>query len=157
MLSPQYAATVAAGIDASSMPGSAFSFEISESAAVSNVDAAEAFIEGIRSTGARVALDGFGNGLSSFAQLRRLRVDYLKVAGDLVRGLVEDRHVESMVLGLVRAAESLEMPIVAEQVENDAIADRLREMGFVYGQGFHFGRPAGIAALVDRKDGSDDL
>jgi diguanylate cyclase (GGDEF)-like protein len=152
MLSPNYVNTVVAGIARSTLPGSAFSFEIAEAAAVGNLDAAEAFIEIIRGTGARVALDKFGSGLTSFAQLRRLQVDYLKIGGDLVRGMVDDRHLESMVYGLAKAAESLEMPTVAEQVENEAVAAKLQAMGFVYGQGFAFGRPAALNDLL--ADGS---
>jgi EAL domain-containing protein (putative c-di-GMP-specific phosphodiesterase class I) len=151
LLSPHYASTIVTGIAASGLPAGVFSFEIAEAVAVGNVDAAAAFIEKVRGAGARVALDGCGSGLTSFAQLGRLEVDYLKVAGDLIRGIAGDRHLESMVFGLAKAAESLGLPAVAEQVENAAVADSLRAMGFVYGQGFHFGRPAAIATLIGQE------
>ena len=148
LLSPNYAQTVVTEIAASKLPGSLFSFEIAEMAAVGHPDAAEAFIDRVRATGARVALDGFGSGMTSFAQLRRLRVDYLKVSGDLIRGMSDDAHLESMVKGLGRVADSLNLPTVAEQVENEALAARLRDMGFDYGQGFALGKPGPVAGIL---------
>jgi EAL domain-containing protein (putative c-di-GMP-specific phosphodiesterase class I) len=136
------------------MPASTFSFEISEAAAMAHLDEAETFIDRIRGCGARVALGGFGSGLTSLAQLRRLRVDYLKVDGELVRGIAADRHLESMVFGLAKAAESLELATVAEHVENAVTADKLRAMGFDYGQGYFFGRPAPLEDVLAREPAS---
>jgi len=62
--------------------------------------------------------------------------------------MADDRHLESMVYGLAKAAESLELPTVAEHVENRALADKLAAMGVVYGQGFAFGPPAALEAVV---------
>ncbi len=150
--SPNYLETIVAEIARSRLPGSAFSFEISEADALAHLDAAETFIDRIRGAGAKTALDGFGVGLSSFAQLRRLNVDYVKIGGELIRDMAHDRHLESTVLGLAKAAESLGIPTVAEQVENQALADKLAGMGLVYGQGFAFGRPAALSELLNRTD-----
>jgi diguanylate cyclase (GGDEF)-like protein len=141
LLSSDYRNFIQAEIARSTLPGSIFSFEISESAAVSHMDSTEAFIDAMKAIGSKVALDNFGSGLTSFSHLRRLRIDYLKVHGELIRGILDDRHLESMVYGLAKAAESLEVKTIAEHVENEQIADKLTAMGFVYAQGFAFGRP----------------
>lgn len=143
-----YARSVLAEIARSGLPGSLFSFEVSESAAATHMDAAEVFVETLRSAGCKVALDHFGSGLTSFAHLRRLNVDYLKVDGELIRGMPEDRHLESMVYGLAKAADSLNISMVAEHVESEVLAQKLLAMGFAYGQGFAFGRPQPLDEIL---------
>jgi len=143
-----YARSVLAEIARSNFPGSLFSFEISETFAASHLDAAESFVDTMRAAGCRVALDNFGSGLTSFAHLRRLNVDYLKVGGELIRDMLEDRHLESMVYGLAKSAEALQIEIVAEHVENEELAQKLIAMGFAYGQGFAFGRPEPLEQVL---------
>ncbi len=149
LLSPNYLETLVTEISESGLPGQMFTFEIAEAAAIANLNQTEQFIERLHETGARVALDRFGSCLASLIQLRRLRVDHLKVAGALVRAVPDDPYVEAMLLGLAQAAQSLDLPIVAEQIENEPLAEKLEAMGFGYGQGFAFGKPAAFAEVLE--------
>jgi EAL domain-containing protein (putative c-di-GMP-specific phosphodiesterase class I) len=93
------------------------------------------------SAGAKVALDDFGSGLSSLAYLRQLPVSYLKIDGLFVRRMTNDRVAESIVSAIARAARTLGLLTIAEHVESPDVAERLRELDVMLGQGFHLGRP----------------
>jgi Amt family ammonium transporter len=140
-----YAAFALETLATAGLPAHLFCFELKESAAVKHLSATEAFIREIAKAGGKVALDDFGSGLSSLAHLKRLPVDYLKIDGRFVRRLTTDRVAESIVAAIASAAKTLGMIAVAEHVETAAVADRLRDLGVVLGQGFHFGRPAPLA------------
>jgi diguanylate cyclase (GGDEF)-like protein len=129
---------------------SSFCFEIKEAAAVANLAAAEAFIRELLTAGAKVGLDDFGSGLSSLAHLKQLPVTYLKIDGRFVRRMLADRVAESIVSAIARAAETLGVTAIAEHVESAAVAERLRELTVPLGQGFHFGRPAALPAVLEQ-------
>lgn len=148
LLSADYRQHVLDELKTSGLPGSLFCFELSESVAVNRLAAAEAFIAALHAAGARVALDRFGSGLTSLTHLRHLDVDHLKIDGDLIRQLPTDRHMESLVIGLTRAAESLGIGTIAEHVENSALAERLREIGVGHAQGYFYGRPRPLARAL---------
>ena len=131
------------------LPPAAFCFELKESAAVNHVAAAEVLIRELTNAGCKIALDDFGSGLSSLAHLKRLPVHYLKIDGRFVRRIVDDRIAESIVSGIARAARTLGVSAIAEHVENPATADKLRELDVDFGQGYHFGRPQPLGALLD--------
>lgn len=141
LLSADYRQHLLDEIERSGLPGSTFCLELDESVAVNHISASEAFIGSLKAIGCRVALDDFGNGLTSLTYLRRLDVDFLKIDGGLIRQLTQDRHVESLVVGLTRAAESLGIGTIAEHVERGEVAEKLREIGVAYAQGFHYGQP----------------
>ncbi len=122
--------------------------ELRESSAAHNMREAEALIQNLHELGAKVALDDFGRGLSSLAYLRTLPVQYLKIDGDLVRRVATDRLAESMVSGITQAAATLKIDTIAEHVETEEIADKLRELGVGYGQGFYFSQPVAIPSAV---------
>ena len=126
----------------------AFCFEIKESAAVNHIAAAEVLIRELSNAGCKIALDDFGSGLSSLAHLKRLPVHYLKIDGRFVRRIVDDRIAESIVSGITRAARTLGVSAIAEHVENQATAEKLRELDVDFGQGFHFGRPQALNTLL---------
>jgi EAL domain-containing protein (putative c-di-GMP-specific phosphodiesterase class I) len=116
--------------------------------AVGQLVAADAFIRDLTSAGAKVALDGFGSGLSSLAHLKQLPVSYLKIDGEFVRRMTADRVAESIVSGIASAAHTLEIVTIAEHVESAAVAERLRELDVTLGQGFHLGRPQPLNEAV---------
>ena len=118
--------------------------ELRESSAAHNMREAEALIQSLHELGAKVALDDFGRGLSSLAYLRTLPVQYIKIDGDLVRRVATDRLAESMVSGIAQAAATLNIDTIAEHVETEEIADKLRELGVGYGQGYYFSQPVAI-------------
>jgi EAL domain-containing protein (putative c-di-GMP-specific phosphodiesterase class I) len=82
--------------------------------------------------------------------LKRLRVRYLKIDGSLTRRVLDDIHVESMMGGLARAAQTLGVKTVAEHVESREIASKLRDLEIDLGQGFHFGRPEPLLRVLEQ-------
>jgi diguanylate cyclase (GGDEF)-like protein/PAS domain S-box-containing protein len=116
-------------------------FEITETAAIGNFDRALDFIRKARAMGATVALDDFGAGLSSFAYLRRLEVDFLKIDALFVRNLDTDPRDRAVVKSIMEVARVHGMRTIAEFVHKPEIADILRDMGVDYAQGFALHRP----------------
>lgn len=116
-------------------------FEITETAAIGNLDRALAFIARVRGMGATVALDDFGSGLSSFAYLRQLQVDYLKIDALFVRNLHQDARDYAVVRSIMEVARVHGMKTIAEYVHKPVIADLLREMGVDYAQGYALHEP----------------
>ena len=123
------------------LDGNDICFEITESAAIANLDEAAAFIEQIRELGCKFSLDDFGTGLSSFTYLKKLNVDYLKIDGSFVRDIVGDPVSESMVAAINQVGQAMQLETVAEYVENDEIKEILNAMGVDYGQGYCIGKP----------------
>ncbi|MCC7547651.1 MAG: EAL domain-containing protein [Burkholderiales bacterium] len=117
-------------------------FEITETAAMSDVDVTQNFIRELKEMGCRFALDDFGAGFSSFYYLKRFDVDYLKIDGSFVRDLATDEGNRIFVRALCDVARGLNKQVVAEWVENRRTLEILNEMGTLYGQGYLFQRPA---------------
>ena len=128
-------------------------FELTETAAISHFSIAVDLIKNIRSTGAKVALDDFGSGLSSFGYLKNLPVDVIKIDGQFVKEIVKNPIDREMVRAIHRVGESMNIATVAEFVENQAIVDELVRIGVNYAQGYHIGKPLpvaqALAALAD--------
>ena len=116
-------------------------FEITESAAITNLDAALAFIKLAKGFGVRFSLDDFGSGLSSFAYLKRFDVDYIKLDGSFVKHVHTDPVSEAMVTSINHVAQVMELATIAEFVENGAIVKKLEQIGVDYAQGYHFAKP----------------
>ena len=123
------------------VPAAAVCFEITETAAIANLDAAKLFIHDLHKLGCRFALDDFGSGLSSFAYLKSLPVDYLKIDGDFVRDMVTDPVDFAMVSSMHQLGKAMGIRTIAEFVENDRVIDKLAEIGVDYAQGYGIGRP----------------
>jgi diguanylate cyclase (GGDEF)-like protein len=123
-------------------------FEITETAAVSDLKRAREFMTQLKSRGCRFALDDFGSGLSSFGYLRSLPVDYLKIDGGLVREVAQDPIAASMVAAVQQVAQVMSLKTVAEFVENDAIRAAVKKMGVSFAQGYAIGRPQPLASFV---------
>ena len=117
-------------------------FEITETAAISNLALATQLILNLRRRGFRFALDDFGAGLSSFGYLKQLPVDFLKIDGQFVRDINIDPVARAMVESIINVAKVLNIETVAEKVENDEIQRCLQSMGVDYAQGFHVGVPS---------------
>jgi EAL domain-containing protein (putative c-di-GMP-specific phosphodiesterase class I) len=135
-------------IDHSGVPASSLCFEITESAAVSHLDKAQAFIDRLRSLGCSISLDDFGAGLSSFAYLKNFNVDILKIDGGFIRDITENRISESMVAAITQVAKVMDLKTVAEYVETDEARELLTELGVDFAQGHGVGRPVAIESVL---------
>lgn len=120
---------------------SLIAFEITETAAMTNLSDATAALRALKETGCRVFLDDFGSGFSSFAYLRNLPVDVLKIDAAFVRDLASDSVSRAMVRSFNELAHALGIATVAEGVEDEATLQILREIGVDLVQGYHLGRP----------------
>ncbi|HTQ79114.1 MAG TPA: EAL domain-containing protein, partial [Thermoanaerobaculia bacterium] len=116
-------------------------FEITETAAISKLDSAMHFIMVLKEQGFRFVLDDFGSGLSSFAYLRDLKVDYLKIDGEFVQGMVEDRVKRALVESIHQIGHVMGIITIAECVEDRQTMEALSEIGVDYAQGFWITRP----------------
>ena len=121
-------------------PGS-ICFEITETAAVTNFPRALGFVSALRRAGCRFALDDLGSGMSSFGYLKNLEIDYLKIDGGFVRGMVDDPYNYALVQAINEIGHTLGIVTIAEFVENEAIVNQLRELGVDYAQGYAIARP----------------
>jgi diguanylate cyclase (GGDEF)-like protein/PAS domain S-box-containing protein len=122
--------------------------EITETAAVTNLADAAAFIAQVRAVGVRVALDDFGAGASSFGYLKSMQVDMLKIDGQFVRNLMDDPLDEVAVRCFADVASVTGMHTVAEFVDNAAVLDKLQRMGIDFAQGYLIHRPSPIEEML---------
>jgi diguanylate cyclase (GGDEF)-like protein/PAS domain S-box-containing protein len=147
---PEFLPFVLESIRESGVPAQHLCFEITETAAVTNLATAMRLIGTLRGAGCRFALDDFGSGLSSFAYLKNMRVDYLKIDGVFIRNLPDDASDVAMVNSINQVAHAMGMETVAEYVESDAVRDTLAKLGVDYGQGYALAVPRPLAqALKD--------
>lgn len=116
-------------------------FEITETAAIASLSSASKFIRRVKQLGCRFALDDFGSGLCSFAYLKTLPVDYLKIDGAFVRDIAADPVDLTMVKSINDMAHALGKRTIAEFVESKAILDILRGIGVDYAQGYYISEP----------------
>jgi len=135
-------------IKTNKVEASKISFEITETAAIANLTHAKLFISALNAYGCKFALDDFGSGLSSFAYLKNLKVDMLKIDGMFVKDMLNDPIDEAMVKSINDVGHLMGMETIAEFVENEAIRDRLEEMGINYGQGYGLGKPVPIDGIL---------
>ncbi len=123
-------------------------FEITETAAITNLSKAVDFIRELRSCGCRFSLDDFGSGLSSFSYLKNMQVDYLKIDGSFVRDMVDDPMDEAMVSSINQVGHVIGLKTIAEFVESEAVLARLREMGVDFAQGYCIEQPKPLEDLI---------
>ena len=144
----RFLAFVIAEFERSGIPGRHICFEITETAAIANLGRAVHFIDTLRQLGCSFALDDFGSGLSSFAYLKTLPVDYLKIDGVFVRDIAEDAIDRAMVASINEIGHVMGKQTIAEFVEDEHILAVLKEIGVDYAQGYHLGRPAPLKDLL---------
>ena len=137
-------------LETSDIQGEKICFEITETAAISNLNAAKNFITRLKEMGCRFALDDFGSGLSSFGYLKNLPVDYLKIDGIFVKDIVNDPMDHAMVKSINEIGHVMGMKTIAEFVENEIIKGMLKEIGVNYAQGYAIGRPMAFDELLGR-------
>lgn len=132
-------------------------FEITETAAITNLADAALFIEQVRSLGIKVALDDFGAGASSFGYLKTMPVDFLKIDGQFVRDVVTDPLDEAAVRCFADVARVVGVKTVAEFVDQASVLTRLAEIGIDYAQGYLLHKPEPIDRLLDRAAAPEEV
>jgi diguanylate cyclase (GGDEF)-like protein/PAS domain S-box-containing protein len=127
------------------LPPQALCFEIAEAAALANFAQTVRFISEIRTTGCGVALDDFGTGVHSFAYLKALAVDFLKIGGHYVRGVVDDPVYSAIVAAVNQVGRLMGIATIAEEVDSEPVLNRLRNLGIGYAQGHALAVPQPLA------------
>jgi diguanylate cyclase (GGDEF)-like protein/PAS domain S-box-containing protein len=130
-------------------------FEITETAAISNLTRAREFSEHLGKLGCRFALDDFGAGFGSFYYLKHVSFDFLKIDGEFVRDCVSSDTDRLVIQSVVGIARGLGRQTVAEHVGDEATVELLRELGVDYGQGFYLGQPITLERLLDELPAAD--
>jgi EAL domain-containing protein (putative c-di-GMP-specific phosphodiesterase class I) len=131
--------------------------EVTETAAITDIERAKYFAEYLEGIGCEFALDDFGAGFGSFYYLKHLPFDYLKIDGTFIRDLVTDRADEVLVRSLVQIARELGKKTVAEFVEDEPTLAKLRTLGVDYAQGYHIGKPQPLTPASPRAFAPNDI
>ena len=132
------------------IPRKKICFEITETAAISNLNNAMSLINQLKANGTMFALDDFGSGLSSFAYLKNLPVEYLKIDGAFVKDMVDDPIDYAMVKSINDVGHVMGKKIIAEFVENDMILSKLKDIGVDFAQGYGIAIPLPIDELLNQ-------
>ena len=140
-------------LERSGVPADRICFEITETAAISNIDEAIIFMNALRKVGCSFSLDDFGAGLSSFGYLKVLPVDYLKIDGSFVREVTNDTVSLSMVQAICQIGSTMGLSIVAEYVGDQPTVDLLKDVGVDFLQGFFIGKPVPLEQITNRLQG----
>ena len=138
---PDLARTVEAVLRETGLEAGSLSLDITETGYIKALEGNTAALDELKRLGVRISIDDFGVGYSSLSYLKRLPADTLKIDKSFVRGLGEDEKSTVIIQMIADLARTLGMEIVAEGVESEEQAERLREMGCDLAQGYHFAEP----------------
>lgn len=116
-------------------------FELTETATIANLSSASEFMHKLSEIGCRFSIDDFGSGLSSFAYLRKLPIDFLKIDGLLVKNILDDPMDFTLVKSINEMSKSMGKRTVAEFIESPRLLNAVRDIGIDFAQGFHIGEP----------------
>ena len=123
------------------IPPEIICFEITETVAIANLSKAASLIWKLKELGCQFALDDFGSGMSSFAYLKNLPVDYIKIDGNFIKNVADNPIDIVMVEAITKIAHVMGIKTVAEYVESQGVMDKLKELGVDYAQGYFLGKP----------------
>jgi EAL domain-containing protein (putative c-di-GMP-specific phosphodiesterase class I) len=145
LFDPQLTSTVRSVVAANGLRPGQLTLEITESVLMEDTDLAVRRLDALKALGVQIAIDDFGTGYSSLSYLRTFPVDVLKIDKSFTDSVAEDVEGACFVQAILHLAQVLRVVTVAEGVEHEAQAVRLRQLGCDVGQGFYFGRPAARA------------
>lgn len=146
---PNFAPRCLAALDVAGNTPNRLLIEVTETADIEDTDAAAALIEELRRRGHAVCLDDFGAGAAGIRHLKRFPVDFVKIDGQYVRGAGRGGRDRALLAQIIQLCRSTGAQVIAEQVETEADAAMLRDLGVEYGQGFLFGRPGLLPGLKE--------
>jgi diguanylate cyclase (GGDEF)-like protein/PAS domain S-box-containing protein len=126
-------------------------FEVTETAAVADIDHARSFAQSLARLGCRFALDDFGAGYASFYYLKHLPISFLKIDGEFVRELPDSKTDRLIVKALVEVCAGLGIKTIAEFVSDQQTMELVRDLGVDYAQGYHLGKPEPVSSLRPAK------
>lgn len=116
-------------------------FEILESENLSDYDFLEEFVLKYKKLGVKIAIDDFGSGYSNFIRIIRLKPDYLKIDGSLIKNIDKDNNSYEIVKSIIAFSKTLNIRTIAEYVHSEEIFNLLLELGVDEFQGYYFGKP----------------
>jgi EAL domain-containing protein (putative c-di-GMP-specific phosphodiesterase class I) len=122
-------------------------FELTESASLFNLQITKDVIQELHQLGCSFSVDDFGSGFSSFAYLKELPADYIKLDGSFIRNMEHDPVDQALVKSMIEVIQAIGKKAIAEYVENEALLKLLINMGIDYAQGYHIGRPQPVELL----------
>ena len=123
-------------------------FEITETSAIININRAVEFIRVLKKKGCKFSLDDFGSGLSSYAYIQKLPVDYIKIDGMFIRNIVHSETDQALVRSINELAHFMGIETVAEYVENQEILAVLKDIGVDHSQGYGIRKPVLLSDLA---------
>lgn len=135
-------------LDESGIDGAWLTFELTETAAVSNMEQAKSLMSKLGARGCRFALDDFGTGLSSLTHLKNLQFSSLKIDGSFIRDILHNERSQSLVRAVAQLASAMDMETIAEYVETPEICMRLIELEVQFGQGYAIGKPRPLNGIL---------
>jgi PAS domain S-box-containing protein/diguanylate cyclase (GGDEF)-like protein len=121
--------------------GSRVVFEIVETESIQNFEQIQGFIEKVKYYGCKIAIDDFGTGYSNFEYLLKLKADYIKIDGSMIKDIDTNKNTQLIVSTIIDFAKKMNMKTIAEYVENESILNKVKEMGIDYSQGYYFSEP----------------
>lgn len=145
---PAFLNDVVEELAAHKLPPGALCFEITETAAIANLGSVAHFMAQLKEQGCEFALDDFGSGLSSFAYLKNLPVDYLKIDGHFITNVVQNKVDRSMVDAITKVGDAMGIKTIAERVESREVLETLSDLGVHYAQGFFISRPESVEGFA---------
>jgi diguanylate cyclase (GGDEF)-like protein/PAS domain S-box-containing protein len=145
---PALLALVESGIGESGIDPANLVLEVTETAAIANMDRARGFATQLQSLGCRFALDDFGAGFGSFYYLKHIPFDYVKIDGEFIRNVPASSTDQLILASIVQMSKGLGKHTIAEFVGDDETVEVLKDHGVDYGQGFHLGRPRPVSEAL---------
>ncbi len=143
-----FPAAVAAELKASGVPASCVLFEVDEPDVLDKPHDTARFVTEVKKLGCGVMIDGFGRRSVSFAPLKTLRVDFIKVDGSIIRKILKSEPSDSKLKAIVRVGQAIGVKVIAECVEEQDVLVRVKALGVGYAQGFGISRPHPIDSIA---------
>ena len=147
MLNPEFSVYVRSQLKQQGVPGSRLCFEITEPDAIAHPEAAIQFIRALKPQGCRFTLDNFGSVKVTFAHIKDLPIDYLKIDGSIIQNIITSPSDLARARAISLTCQRLGIRAIAQSVESDAVLAKLTDIGFDYAQGFGIAHPGPLAKM----------